>query len=157
MLILIIIVVLFNVIAIFIPKRLTGIEIAATSLFAMYLQVNADVFLDLKYHLYGYFQKGPDFRSLIYLLGIYPAVNIVYLNYFPYKKKVINKLIYLLAWEVVACVMECIFLWTKTYYYNNWKLAYSLLMYPSIYLTLNCFHKYIIYLLKKIDPNRKFL
>jgi hypothetical protein len=83
MLTLIIIVVLFNGFAIFIPKRMTGIEIAATSLFAMYLQVNNDVFLDLKFHLYGYFQKGLDFRSLIYLLGIYPAVNIVYLNYFP--------------------------------------------------------------------------
>lgn len=121
----------------------------ATSLFAMNFQVNVDVYLDLKYNFYGYYQEGPDYLSLIYLFGIYPAINIVYLNYFPYKKKFMKKVFYLAMWVLFAGVFELIFLWTKTFYYHDWKFFYSIIIYPFAYLILNGFHKYLRYLLKK--------
>ncbi|MEQ2464800.1 hypothetical protein ACTQ5K_25105 [Niallia sp. Sow4_A1] len=58
-------VILFNAIAYFIPKRLTAIELLTTTLFATFLQLVTDTFLDLKYDLYGYFRIGVDWESLI--------------------------------------------------------------------------------------------
>ena len=58
-------VILFNAIAYFIPKRLTAIELFTTTLFVTFLQLVTDTFLDLKYDLYGYFRIGVDWESLI--------------------------------------------------------------------------------------------
>jgi hypothetical protein len=41
-------------------------EILTTTLFAEALQVMTDIFLDLKYDLYGYFHKGVDAGGLMY-------------------------------------------------------------------------------------------
>ncbi|MEK4870675.1 MULTISPECIES: hypothetical protein [Bacillaceae] len=62
MLVLILIVILFNGIAFFIPKRLTPIEMLTTTLFAMFLQLITDTYLDLKYDLYGYFRRLGEFH-----------------------------------------------------------------------------------------------
>jgi len=67
------------------PKRLSGIQMVATSLFAIVLQQMVDNYLDFKFHLYFYFEKGVPWRYLLFVLGIYPVVNII-LNYFPDKK-----------------------------------------------------------------------
>lgn len=58
MLVLILIVLLFNTIAYSIPKRLTPIEMLTTTLFAMLIQLLTDIYLSLKYNIYGYFEKG---------------------------------------------------------------------------------------------------
>jgi len=146
---LILTVIVFNLIALFIPKRLSGIEILTTTLFSLYFESLANVYLDLKYDLYGYFTKGVNWRSFIYVIGIYAPVNIVYLNYFPYKKQFFNKAIYILGWSCFAYIFEFLFLWSGTFYYNGWKFWYSVIIYPILYLILVCFHKYVYYLLRK--------
>jgi hypothetical protein len=40
------------------PKRINWIEMYTTSLFVMFLGSVADVYLDVKYDLYGFFTKG---------------------------------------------------------------------------------------------------
>ena len=40
------------------PKRISWIEIYTTSLFVMFLGSVADIYLDVKYDLYGFFTKG---------------------------------------------------------------------------------------------------
>ncbi|MED3980791.1 hypothetical protein [Priestia megaterium] len=40
------------------PKRISWIEMYTTSLFVMFLGSVADVYLDVKYDLYGFFTKG---------------------------------------------------------------------------------------------------
>ena len=40
------------------PKRISWIEMSTTSLFVMFLGSVADVYLDVKYNLYGFFTKG---------------------------------------------------------------------------------------------------
>lgn len=87
--------IILNLIAIIIPKRLSGIEIFSTSVFAIYLQSITDIIFDLKYNIYGYFSKGFDFQSLLFI-GIYVPVNIVFLNYFPYKNTLKMKVLYIL-------------------------------------------------------------
>jgi hypothetical protein len=96
-------VIVFNLVALLIPKRISGIEILTTSLFSLYLETMTNVFLDLKYDLYGYFTKGVNWESLLYILGIYAPVNIVFLNYFPYKKQLFSKAIYIF-WMVNICM-----------------------------------------------------
>ncbi|GAY78630.1 hypothetical protein NBRC111894_4184 [Sporolactobacillus inulinus] len=84
MLFLIFTVIIFNGLVVFAPKKLSAIEIIVTTLFAMYLEAIVDIYLDLKYDLFGYFFKGVDWRSLLYLFGIYPAINLLFLNFFPF-------------------------------------------------------------------------
>lgn len=129
-------IVIFNVVAFFMPKRLTPLEIFTTSLFATILQILVDTFLDLKYDLYGYFQKGIDYMSLLVFLGIYPAANCIILNYYPSDKKPTSKILYLLAWCVFLPLFEWACLEAGFFYYNGWKLWYSCLCYPVILLIL---------------------
>lgn len=141
MLILISTVIIFNLIAFLIPKRLSPMVLLATTLFAMYLQLITDVYLGLKYQLYGYFNKGVNWSTLIYAFGIYPAINVVFLNYYPYGKKIYKHAIYILSWSILAMGYETLFIWTGTFYLNGWKQFYSLLVYPILYIILMVFHK----------------
>jgi hypothetical protein len=142
-------VIVFNLIAILIPKRISSIEILTTTLFSLYLETMSNVFLDLKYDLYGYFTKGVNWESLLYVLGIYPSVNIMFLNYFPHKKKLLSIAMYILGWSFFAYIFELLFLWSKTFYYNGWKFWYSIIIYPILYIILVCFYKYVNFLLRK--------
>ncbi|MED4056567.1 CBO0543 family protein [Niallia taxi] len=136
-------VIMLNVIAYFIPKRISKIEILATSLFASYLQVNTDVILDLKYDLYGYFSKGPDWAAFIYILGIYPAINVIFLNYYPYRIQLNKQAMYILLWSALAMLYEKLFILSGTFYLNGWKHIYSVFTYPVLYIMLMLFHKAI--------------
>lgn len=120
----------------------------ATLLFALYLELNANVFLDFKYNLYGYFHKGVDWVGMLYI-GIYVPVNIVYLNFFPYRKAFVRKLVYILGWTIFSGIYELLFLWTKTFYYQGWMIWFSLIIYPFLFVFLNVFHLYVLYLLRK--------
>src|SRR4051794_1695401 len=90
---------IFSVYAIFMPKKLTRIEIFSTIFFAMTLQDNVDIYLDGKYDLYGYFTKGIQWKTLIAIIGIYPAITTIFLNYYPSQRQWQNKLVYILAWS----------------------------------------------------------
>ncbi|QDP39621.1 CBO0543 family protein [Radiobacillus deserti] len=142
MFILLITIVIFNLIAFLVPKRISHIELITTTLFALYLQLFTDVFLILKYNLYGYFGEGVDWKSTLYILGIYPPINFLFLNFFPYKKKHYYKMMYILAWGVLAIGFEAIFLWSGTFYYNEWKIWYSGILYPLLYILLVVFHRF---------------
>jgi hypothetical protein len=77
---------LINVTAILMPKRMTMIEVYTTGLFVLTLGLTTDIILDLKYNFYGHFCKGPDLLGFIIIFGIYPAANLIILNYFPFQK-----------------------------------------------------------------------
>lgn len=123
---------IFNLIAYFMPKRMTKLEMYTTSLFSAFFQVMVDVYLDLKYDLYGYFEKGVQFRTSFVIFGIFPAVNIIILNYFPFHDDVKRKGIYILAWTVFLLFYEWGSVKSGYFYYNGWKLWYSALCYPTI-------------------------
>ncbi|TKC15306.1 CBO0543 family protein [Robertmurraya kyonggiensis] len=149
MIFLVLSVIVFCSVAIFVPKRISGIEILTTTLFALYLEALTNVFLDLKYHLYGYFTKGVNWETLLYAIFIYGPVSVVFLNYFPYKNKFLSKTIYIGAWSIFAYIYEILFLWSGTFYYHGWKFWYSVIIYPILYIILIAFHKYVKYLLRK--------
>ena len=142
-------VIVFNTIAILIPKKMVRIEILTNILFGLFLQLITDVYLGLKYDFYGYFEEGVDWNSLFYVFGIYPAVITVFLNFFPYRKKWKTKLLYLGFWILFAYAFEFLFIWSGTFYYSEWRFLYSAILYPFLYLILVCFNLYVKRLLRE--------
>ena len=102
----------------------------------MVFQQLVDLALDLKLDWYGYFAKGVQWTYIIAILGIYPAANAIFLNYYQYMKNVARKFWYIVGCSVFAVVYEWLTNVSGFFYYNQWKFWYSAIAYPFIYLIL---------------------
>ncbi|WP_053071839.1 CBO0543 family protein [Ornithinibacillus contaminans] len=118
------------------PKRLTLIEIYSTTVFAILFNALVDVYLDLKLDLYGYFKKGADYEMILVLIGIFPFFNYLYLNGFPFMKRLRLKIGYIAVWTVIAVFYDWLAIQAKLLYFNNWTLVYSAIAYSLIYIIL---------------------
>src|SRR3954454_16350814 len=118
------------------PKKLSKIEIYATSFFAFSYGVTVDMILDLHYNLYGYFDEGFQWLGLLAIIMYFPAISILFLNLFPLKSSNGKKILYILAWTGFSLAFEWFCLHTKFYYLNGWKLWYSAISYPIIFSIL---------------------
>jgi hypothetical protein len=118
------------------PKRISWIEMYTTSLFVMFLGSVADVYLDVKYDLYGFFTKGVDFEYLLIFIFIYPATNSVFLNFYPQSKSLAKKALYITVWVILTTLFEYISAQTEVFYYNEWKTLYSFFCYPFLYIAM---------------------
>jgi hypothetical protein len=118
------------------PKKLTAIEIFSTCMFAMVLQDNVNIYLDLRLDWYGYFAKGANWSTLLAIFGIYPAVNAIFLNYYQYLKNVTQKFWYIIIWSIFAVVYEWLAVKSGYFYHNQWKLWHSAIAYPFLYIIL---------------------
>lgn len=118
------------------PKRLSRAEFYATTWFALYFEAITDIYLDLKYNLYGYFDTGTQWLSLIPMLGLYPAGNAIILNFYPYNRHWTMKALYVLGTDAVCTIYEATATHTGFFYYNGWKWWYSALVYPFITMIL---------------------
>lgn len=140
--------IIFNVIAIFVPKYISRIEIYATCFFALSFGALADIVLDLYYDLYGYYEKGFQLISLLIFLLIYPAISTLFLNFFPFGKKFKRKLCYIVSWSLFSVGFEWYASQTEFFYHNEWKLWHSALAYPIIFSTLAGNLKLVRWLIK---------
>jgi hypothetical protein len=127
---------MFNLLAFFVPKKLTPIEIYATSFFAYAYGMTTDVILDLHYNLYGYFQEGFQWLSLLAIIMYFPSISFLFLNFYPFTKNSRKKLGYILSWTIFSIVFEWFAVKTDFFYYNGWGLLYSAMVYPVIFLIL---------------------
>ncbi|MED4116875.1 hypothetical protein P4661_29005 [Priestia megaterium] len=128
--------IIFNLLAFFVPKKLTPIEIYATSFFAYAYGMTTDVILDLHYNLYGYFQEGFQWLSLLAITMYFPSISFLFLNFYPFTKNSRKKLGYILSWTIFSVVFEWFAVKTDFFYYNGWNLLYSTMVYPVIFLVL---------------------
>lgn len=136
MIFLLISVAVFNLAAIFIPKRISLVSIYGTVFFTISFQNLVDIYLSLRYDLYGYFNTGVDFKTLIVILGIYPAVNIIIVNFFP-KKGIVSRIIYIVALSAFSVAYEWILLQVGVFNHSDqWHLWYSAIIYPFLLLGL---------------------
>lgn len=118
-------------------KRLSIIEMYVTSLFAIYLALFADSILGGMFKLYSYFEAGVDWIDFVGAIGIYPAINILFLALFPAKKSVIIKGMYILGWTLFALSFEFVAAHYSTFFqYSGWRLIYSVPIYPILYMIL---------------------
>jgi hypothetical protein len=127
---------IFNVATFLIPKKLSKIEIYATSFFAFTYGVTVDMILDLHYNLYGYFKEGFQWLGLLGIFLYFPSISVLFLNLYPLESNKRKKILYILGWTVFSIAFEWFCLNTKFYYYNGWELWYSAIAYPLIFATL---------------------
>lgn len=121
---------------IFIPKRISYLEMYTSSFMAPLMAVMADVYLDLKFDLYGFFNKGIDYPYILIFTIVYPATNIIFLNLFPFEKGRARKILYILIFSLLTLLFEYLSTFSKVFYHNGWKFWYSALAYPILYTIL---------------------
>lgn len=143
MLFLIISIVVFNSFAFFMPKRISRVEIYATALFALFLEYLANYIFDFILKLYGYFKPGVDIIGFIVVVGVYPAINTIFLNYFPYKRKGLTKFIYILSASLFSLLYEWLSLKSKYFYHNGWNLWLSFISYPILFGIIVLNYKFV--------------
>ncbi|PMC33959.1 hypothetical protein CJ195_25550 [Bacillus sp. UMB0899] len=129
-------VIIFGLIIYFMPKKISYFEMYTTSLFSTVLQLITDIYLEFKYHFYWYFSPGVDYITLWVVFWIYPSVSIIFLNFYPTSKKFSSSVYYILGWTLFAVVYEWFAVNTNLFHYNGWKLWYSAIIYPFLYLLL---------------------
>ncbi|CAG7609024.1 hypothetical protein PAESOLCIP111_01124 [Paenibacillus solanacearum] len=125
-----------NLISFLVPRKLSKIEIYATTFFAYSYGLTTDMVLDLHYNLYGYFSYGFQWLSLLGIIMYFPSISFLFLNFFPMEKRMRSKIAYILVWTVFSTGVEWLIVQTDFFYYNGWKLWYSALLYPLIFMVL---------------------
>jgi hypothetical protein len=125
--------IIFYLIAILMPKRISWLQIWSVTLFSLVLENMSDMVLDLKLNLFGYIAPGNQWSGFLPIF-LYPPINAIFLNYFPYDKRKFSKLLYILGWTVFCLVYEVGALRSGFFYYTKWKLWYSALCYPVLLL-----------------------
>ncbi|WP_102348804.1 CBO0543 family protein [Bacillus sp. Marseille-P3661] len=125
-------VVAFNVIAFLVPKYIKKQEIYATAFFSFTLGLISDISLDLKYDLYGYFEKGLQLIGFLPIVGLFPASGILFLNFYPEGKSLFKRIIYILFWVVFSLFYEWTAIKGGYFYHNEWTFLYSALVYPVL-------------------------
>ncbi|WP_051348396.1 hypothetical protein [Peribacillus kribbensis] len=123
-------------VAYFVPKNLTKSELYTTSIFAVMYGLMTDEVLDLHYNLYGYFKHGFQWQGFLSSFMYFIPVSILFLNFFPVAGSTLKKIKYIIMWAIFSVVFEWLILQTAYLYYNGWKLWYSALLYPFIFLIL---------------------
>lgn len=136
MLLMAVTVIVFSVSFLLMPKRLSGLEMYMTSLFAVCFGLTADLFLDLKYGLYGYFHPGVDGPAYLFMVFIYIIVNLLFLNMYPLRQPIWKQAAYIGGWSMFSVLYEIAALRTGLLYYRGWKLSYSAALYPLLFLIL---------------------
>ncbi|MDP1442536.1 CBO0543 family protein [Priestia megaterium] len=137
-------VIIFNLIALRMKKKLEWIDYYASIFFGLFAAELADRFTD-KYDMYGFF--NPYFievKTLWVLLGIYPAATMMIINWYPYSRSWIKKIFYIIGWSIFSTFYEYLSLKAGFLYHHKWNLWYSAFSYPFLYamlfLNLRFFH-----------------
>lgn len=135
--------VLLVLVSFFSPKSLSRIEIYATSFFSFTYGMTTDMIFDLHYNYYGYFEEGFQWLGLVAIILYFPSVNFLFLNYYPINQKIMKKAAYILTWSIFSLAFEWAVLHTDFYYQIKWRLIYSAISYPMIFIVLALNLKFI--------------
>lgn len=122
--------------AIFMPKKVALWELLVASIFVYMLDLFIIQICEIKYEVFVYVYKGIQWSGIIIEAIIYPAVNSIYVNFYPYNKGLKQKIIYILIASVAFTFGEYLFLKTGFLKYYHWNLIYSALMYPFMCVIL---------------------
>jgi hypothetical protein len=130
-------IIVFNTTAYIMKKKLTVKQMYSTILFALFLAVTVDMYASFRFDAWGFFNpERAELARLLIVLGIYPAVTLLIINWYPYKELWWKKLNYLLLWSIFSVAYEWFMLELGVLWYGHWRLIYSLLLYPFLYYLL---------------------
>ncbi|WP_430003800.1 CBO0543 family protein [Metabacillus fastidiosus] len=126
--------VLFIAVVSVVPKKLPKCELYVIALFSMILGLCTDIVLSLKYHLYGYFSPGIQLESFLVILILFPSSGVMFMNFYPFKKSLINQVFYIICWNIFCLLFEYASIISGYFYHNNWNYWYSAFSYPLLFL-----------------------
>lgn len=143
---LIVAIVLFNLIAFRTSKRLTPNQIVHIWAFTIAFQQSFDSIIEFKYHGYWYFDKEIDWIGILPHTILIPPVNMMFLNWYPFKGKIIKQCSYILLWVISILVYETITLLPQPwgyFHYGWWTIWHSAVIDPILFLILLKYYKWI--------------
>ncbi len=148
---------LFNFIAIKSVKRLTGNQKLHIWCFTISFQVIFDLIIEFKFNGYWYFDKGVDWLGLLSHTVLIPPVNLLFLNWYPFKSPFLKQVLYLVYWTIGINLYELTTLLPEPFGFFNlgwWKVWYDLFIVPTLFLLLLLFYKWINILEKELFDNK---
>ncbi len=80
-------VLIFNLIAFKMNKRLLPSQVVQIWTFTIAFQMLFDLIVEFKFNSYWYFEPGVDWAELISRTVLIPPVNMIFLNLYPFEKK----------------------------------------------------------------------
>ncbi|MFP7474222.1 hypothetical protein SFC55_24855 [Niallia taxi] len=137
---------LFNYIAFKKRKNLTTNQIIHIWLFTIAFQNIFDIVVELKYHAYWYFGKDFEWRGIFAHIFLLPPVNMLFLNSYPFLKKLRKRILYIILWVIGILIYETVVLLPEPWGYFNcgwWRVYYDVFIVPILFLILLYFYKWI--------------
>lgn len=145
-------VVIFNIIAFKVNKRLTLTQIVQIWTFTIAFQLLFDLIIEFKFRSYWYFGENDDWAGLIPRTVLIPPVNIIFLNLYPWGKSVMFKCVYVVSFVAAILLYELAALLPEPwgyFHYGWWEIWYSAIVDPILLFSLLGFYKWILWLEKK--------
>jgi hypothetical protein len=142
-------VLIFNLVAFKVNKRLTTSQIVQIWTFTIAFQMLFDLIVEFKYQSYWYFSPGVDWVGLIPRTVLIPPVNMIFLNLYPFEKRVIKKILYFFSFVILILIYEFLTMLPEPwgyFHYGWWKIWYSAIVDPIILICLLGFYKWIDWL-----------
>lgn len=143
-------IVIFNFCAFTLCKNLTGNQILHIWTFTTAFQATFDLIVEFKYQGYWYFDPGVDWSGLLAHSILLPPVNMMVLNWYPYKKPARYHVSYLLALDIILGLYELLVLLPSPwgyFTYGWWTIWHSLIINPVLILIIVAYYQ----LIKKLE------
>lgn len=155
---LILAIIVFNVIAFKTNKRLTANQIVHSWIFTIAFHLIFDLIIERKYEGYWYFDKKVDWLDLPLHTILLPPVIMMFLNWYPFKSKMIKQVLYIIFWVIGIVIYEAIALLPKPwgyFHYGWWSLGHSAIIDPILLLIVLGYYKWICKLENKLLARKK--
>lgn len=139
--------ILFNLIAFKTNKRLSKNQILHIWTFTISAQLIFDVMVEFKYWGYWYFDREPNWSGLMAHIVLVPPVNMMFLNWYPFKGDLIKRFSYIFFWVVAILLYEIIALLPDPwgyFHYGWWRLWHTAILDPFLLLLVVIYYKWII-------------
>ncbi|RKQ30251.1 hypothetical protein [Oceanobacillus halophilus] len=143
---LIIAIILFNIVAFSLVKRLTKSQMVHMWLFTAFFHLIVDLYLGFKYEGYWYFNQGMEWLDLPAILLLSPPAILLFLDRYPFHELLLKRFFYIVGWSLIIVVYEAISLLPEPwgfFHYGWWKLVYSAILYPLLFSIALFYYKWI--------------
>lgn len=134
-------------------KRLPMNHVLQIWTFSAALQTGFDIYIAIRYKGYWYFEKDLlEWAGILPHLLLVPAINIIFLNGYPFDSRWMKRIIYITNWTVCIVIYELLTLLPEPwgyFRYGWWNIWYSALLDPILLVILVKYYK----LIKRLDKN----
>jgi len=139
-------VLVFNLLAFKLVKRLSLNSIVHIWVFTIAFQMVFDIFVDTKYQGYWYISQGIDWIAFPGYTMLIPPVNLIILNWYPFHGSVFKQVIYIVIWDLLILLYELMTLLPAPWgflEYGWWTLWHSAFINPVLLAALAAYYQFV--------------